>query len=109
MHHWFSFSACRGSYNLYMYRCCSILARACPQLYGRVGQMYVIFTEYHMLLCRHLTYYEMHIRDQTSLFSFLLIAQFIVNTKVPIWVGLAKNDVLKGAVGLGTCILERVC
>ena len=39
---------------------------------------------------------EMHIRDQTSLISVLLLTQFIVDTKVPIWVGLAKKGVLKG-------------
>ena len=44
---------------LYMYHCCSILAFACPQLYGWVGKMYVIFTEYHMLLCRH---FPLHLR-----------------------------------------------
>ena len=32
---------------------------------------------------------------KTSLFSFLLVTQFIVDTKVPIWVFLAKTGVLK--------------
>ena len=46
---------------------------------------------------------------KTNLLSFLFLAQFIVGTKVPTWVGLAKKGVLKGWVGLGTCILKRVC
>ena len=43
----------------------------------------------------------------TSLLSFLLLAQFIVHTKVPIWVGLVTY-VLKRWVGLGICMLKRV-
>ena len=52
---------------------------------------------------------EMHIRDQNQSLSFFLLAQFIVYTKVPIWVGSSKKGVLKGWVGLGTCILKRAC
>ena len=51
----------------------------------------------------------MHIKDQNQSFSFFLLAQFIVYTKVPIWVGAYKKGVLKGWVGLGTCILKRAC
>ena len=51
----------------------------------------------------------MHIRDQNQSLSFFLLAQFIVYTKVPIWVGSSKKGVLKGWVGLGTCILKRAC
>ena len=55
------------------------------------------------------TYCEMHIRDQNQSLNLFLAAQFIVYTKVPIWVGSSKTGVLKGWVGLGTCILKRVC
>ena len=52
---------------------------------------------------------EMHIRDQNQSLNFFLLAQFIVYTKVPIWVGSSKKGVLKGWVSLGTCILKRAC
>ena len=52
---------------------------------------------------------EMHIRDQNQSLSFFLLAQIIVYTKVPIWVGSSEKGVLKGWVSLGTCILKRVC
>ena len=51
----------------------------------------------------------MHIRDQNQSLRFFLLAQFIVYTKVPIWVGSSKKGVLKGWVGLGTFILKRAC
>ena len=44
---------------------------------------------------------------KTSLFSFLLLSKFIVDIKVPIWVGLVKKSVIKAWVVLGTCILKK--